>query len=99
MKVLLFSNDSCGSCRKWKPTFLKLMNQFNLEFDVIDNFKDKDKAKQYNVTGIPCTIFLNNRGIELGHILGSMIEELAIRDIQYYIKKDGEARDSGLQPA
>ena len=93
MKVLLFSNDSCGSCRKWKPTFLKLMNQFNLEFDVIDNFKDKDKAKQYNVTGIPCTIFLNNRGIELGH------EELAIRDIQYYIKKDGEARDSGLQPA
>lgn len=58
MKVLLFSNDSCGSCKKWKPTFLKLMNQFHLEFDVIDNFKDKDKAKQYNVTEFHVQYFL-----------------------------------------
>lgn len=90
MKVLLFSNDGCGSCRKWKPTFEKLMKNHNLDYEIIDNFKERDKAKQYNVSGIPCTIFINNSGQELGHILGSMIEELAERDIQYYIKKDAE---------
>lgn len=97
MKVILFSNDGCGSCRKWKPTFMKLMEKHNLDYEIVDNFKDRDKAKKYDVNGIPCTIFLNNSGQELGHILGSMVEELADRDIQYYIKKDGETTADRLQ--
>lgn len=90
MKALLFSNDGCGSCRKWKPTFIKLMDKYKIDYEVIDNFKDRERAKQYNVKGIPLTIFINNQGVELGSVLGSMLEELADRDIQYYLKKDAE---------
>lgn len=90
MKALLFSNDGCGSCRKWKPTFIKLMGKYNIDYEVIDNFKDRERAKQYNVKGIPLTVFVNNKGVELGSVLGSMLEELADRDIQYYLKKDAE---------
>lgn len=90
MKALLFSNDGCGSCRKWKPTFIKLMDKYKIDYEVIDNFKDRDRAKQYNVTGIPLTVFVNNQGVELGSVLGSMLEELADRDIQYYLRKDAE---------
>jgi len=90
MKALLFSNDGCGSCRKWKPTFIKLMDKYKIDYEVIDNFKDRERAKQYNVKGIPLTVFVNNQGVELGSVLGSMLEELADRDIQYYLKKDAE---------
>jgi thiol-disulfide isomerase/thioredoxin len=90
MKALLFSNDGCGSCRKWKPTFIKLMDKYKIDYEVIDNFKDRERAKQYNVKGIPLTVFINNQGVELGSVLGSMLEELADRDIQYYLKKDAE---------
>lgn len=90
MKALLFSNDGCGSCRKWKPTFIKLMDKYNIDYEVIDNFKDRERAKQYNVRGIPLTVFVNNQGVELGSVLGSMLEELADRDIQYYLRKDAE---------
>lgn len=90
MKALLFSNDGCGSCRKWKPTFIKLMDKYKIDYEVIDNFKDRERAKQYNVKGIPLTVFVNNKGVELGSVLGSMLEELADRDIQYYLKKDAE---------
>ncbi len=90
MKALLFSNDGCGSCRKWKPTFIKLMDKYKIDYEVIDNFKDRERAKQYNVRGIPLTVFVNNQGVELGSVLGSMLEELADRDIQYYLKKDAE---------
>ena len=90
MKALLFSNDGCGSCRKWKPTFIKLMDKYKIDYEVIDNFKDRERAKQYNVRGIPLTVFVNNQGVELGSVLGSMLEELADRDIQYYLRKDGE---------
>ena len=90
MKALLFSNDGCGSCRKWKPTFIKLMDKYKIDYDVIDNFKDRERAKQYNVRGIPLTVFVNNQGVELGSVLGSMLEELADRDIQYYLRKDAE---------
>lgn len=90
MKALLFSNDGCGSCRKWKPTFIKLMDKYKIDYEVIDNFKDRERAKQYNVRGIPLTVFVNNQGVELGSVLGSMLEELADRDIQYYLRKDAE---------
>ena len=90
MKALLFSNNGCGSCRKWKPTFIKLMDKYKIDYEVIDNFKDRERAKQYNVRGIPLTVFVNNQGVELGSVLGSMLEELADRDIQYYLKKDAE---------
>jgi len=90
MKALLFSNDGCGSCRKWKPTFIKLMDKYKIDYEVIDNFKDRERAKQYNVRGIPLTVFVNNQGVELGSVLGSMLEELADRDIQYYLMKDAE---------
>ena len=90
MKALLFSSDGCGSCRKWKPTFIKLMDKYKIDYEVIDNFKDRERAKQYNVRGIPLTVFVNNQGVELGSVLGSMLEELADRDIQYYLRKDAE---------
>ena len=90
MKALLFSNDGCGSCRKWKPTFIKLMDKYKIDYEVIDNFKDRERAKQYNVRGIPLTVFVNNQGVELGSVLGSMLEELADRDIQYYLRKDAK---------
>lgn len=90
MKALLFSNDGCGSCRKWKPTFIKLMDKYKIDYEVIDNFRDRERAKQYNVRGIPLTVFVNNQGVELGSVLGSMLEELADRDIQYYLRKDAE---------
>ena len=90
MKALLFSNDGCGSCRKWKPTFIKLMDKYKIDYEVVDNFKDRERAKQYNVRGIPLTVFVNNQGVELGSVLGSMLEELADRDIQYYLRKDAE---------
>ena len=90
MKALLFSNDGCGSCRKWKPTFIKLMDKYKIDYEVIDNFKDRERAKQYNVRGIPLTVFVNNQGVELGSVLGSMLEELADRDIQYYLRKAAE---------
>ena len=90
MKALLFSNDGCGRCRKWKPTFIKLMDKYKIDYEVIDNFKDRERAKQYNVRGIPLTVFVNNQGVELGSVLGSMLEELADRDIQYYLRKDAE---------
>ena len=95
MKVILFSNDGCGSCRLWKPTFIKLMDKHGLEYEVIDSFKDKDMARKYDIKGLPCTVFLNNDGNELGHILGNMIEELADRDIEYYKEKDGLQQAQG----
>ena len=66
------------------------MDKYKIDYEVIDNFKDRERAKQYNVTGIPLTVFVNNQGVELGSVLGSMLEELADRDIQYYLRKDAE---------
>lgn len=89
MKVLLFSNDGCGSCKKWKPLFLKLMEKYHLEFDVIDMYKPNNRAmkEKYGVEGIPDTVFVDDNGNKIGHVLGNMIEELADNQIEYYMTK------------
>ena len=89
MKVFLFSNDGCGSCRKWKPLFLKLMEKYHLEFDVIDMYKPINRAmkEKYGVEGIPDTVFVDDDGNKIGHVLGNMIEELADNQIEYYMTK------------
>lgn len=89
MKVLLFSNDGCGSCRKWKPLFLKLMEKYHLEFEVIDMYKPNNRAmkEKYGVEGIPDTVFVDDDGNKIGHVLGNMIEELADNQIEYYMTK------------
>lgn len=89
MKVLLFSNDGCGSCKKWKPLFEKLMEEYDLEYEVVNMYdpKNKDLKDKYGVTGIPDTIFTDDNGVEIGHVLGNMLEELARKQIEYYISK------------
>lgn len=89
MKVLLFANDGCGSCKRWKPTFEKLMKKYKLEYQVIDLYKleNKELKDKYGVSGIPDTIFVDDDGNEIGHVLGNMIEDLAITQIEYYLKK------------
>ena len=87
MKVLLFSNDGCGSCKKWKPTFEKLMKKHGLEYKLIDQYNPKNKplVEKYDVHGIPYTVFIDNDGNKIGDILGNMNDELAERDIKYYV--------------
>jgi thioredoxin-related protein len=41
--------------------------------------------RKYDVHGIPYTVFIDNSGNKIGDILGNMIEELADRDIKYYV--------------
>lgn len=91
MKVILFSNDGCGSCKTWKPVFEKLMNQYKLEYQEVNMYdpKNRDIVKQYDVHGIPYTVFVGDNSQKLGDILGNMNEELAERDIKYYMSLDG----------
>ena len=86
MKVLLFSNDGCSSCKTWKPTFEKLMKEYKLEYQVIDNYdpNNRDLTIKYEIQGIPDTIFVDDEGEKIGHVLGNMIEDLAKKQIEYY---------------
>lgn len=85
MKIILFGNDGCGSCRKWKPVFERLMNEYQLEYEYIDIDKNKIMKDKYQIHGIPTTLILNDNGDEIGNILGNMDEEIARRQIEYYI--------------
>lgn len=89
MKVFLFSNDGCGSCKKWKPLFEKLMKEYGLEYELVNMYdpKNKELREKYGVSGIPDTIFTDDDGNEIGHVLGNMLEELARKQIEYYISK------------
>ena len=65
----------------------KLMEKYQLEYELINQYdpKNKELISKYDVHGIPYTVFIDNSGNKIGDILGNMIEELADRDIKYYV--------------
>lgn len=67
--------------------FEKLMKDYNLEYQVLDMYdpQNKEMKERYGIQGIPDTIFTNDEGEEIGHVLGNMVEDLARRQIDYYI--------------
>jgi len=86
MKVILFGNDKCGSCREWKPVFDKLMKEYQLDNEFIDIEKDKINKEKYDIHGIPMTIFFDDDGNEIGNILGGILDEnFARKQIDYYV--------------
>ena len=84
MKVILFGNDKCSSCLKWKPVFERLMNEYGLNHVYIDIDQDKISKEKYQIHGIPVTIFFNDNDEEIGNILGNMNEDIARQQIEYY---------------
>ena len=82
MKILLFEDDKCGSCRKWKPVYSNIVNILGIEHEETD---DKDKRKEYNIKGLPTTILLDDSGNEVYSILGNVNEDKALESLRYYI--------------
>lgn len=58
-EVLLFKAEWCGHCKKFKPVWneLKEMYKNKYVFNTYDSDEDKDKMKQWGVSGFPTIIF------------------------------------------
>lgn len=80
MKAILLSSDKCGSCKLYKPVFQDIMMDFDIEYKIIDD----DEVKNYNIGGLPTTIFTDDDGNELGRIMGNVSSDELIKQILYY---------------
>lgn len=85
MKVIKLSASWCGPCRVYRPTFEKVskMDAFsNIEFEEMDVDENEDFAVSHNVRGVPCTLFLNNKGVEVGRLVGLQTEDALVNKIK-----------------
>ena len=53
-----------------------------IEFEEMDVDENEDFAASHNVRGVPCTLFLNNKGEEIGRLVGLQTEEALIEKIK-----------------
>lgn len=88
IKALLIYSDGCKSCREWKPTFEKLMEQYNIEYDMAED------AEGLQINGLPLTIFYDDEIAPdetdikpMDELLGNYTEEYARERIEKLISK------------
>lgn len=76
-KILKFSANMCGACRRYEKTFEAIKYELpDYEFINYDIDQNRDKFEEYQVTGMPTTIVIEN-GVEKKRIEGYMtVEEL-----------------------
>ena len=73
--IIDFYADWCGPCKRLKPVFDKLSNEYEgkICFKRLNTENEEMIAMEYGIRGIPCLIVLNNKK-EVGRIAGYMGE-------------------------
>lgn len=68
MKIIKFSSNFCGTCRKL-DAILEIANLVPDEYKVITD-NELEIAKKYNVASFPTLIKFNDKGEEIARITG-----------------------------
>lgn len=69
-KVLMFSASWCGPCKAAKPVFNQLKESAQgVDFQVIDIDENHKLATDYNISGVPTFVVLEN-GVEVQRMVG-----------------------------
>lgn len=90
-KIIDFYGSWCSPCRAYKPTFEKVskMDEFgDIEFEELDVDENEDLAAEYEIRGVPATIFLNNKGEIVDRLAGLQTEDVLIRKIREAFPKN-----------
>jgi thiol-disulfide isomerase/thioredoxin len=76
-QILKFSANMCGACRRYEKTFDAIKYELpDYEFIAYDATVDRDKFEEYQITGMPTTVIIDN-GIEKKRVEGYLtVEEL-----------------------
>jgi len=58
--VLYFSTEWCGPCKIFYPTVQQVCNATGITLQKVDAEKNRDLAQQYDITGVPTLIIMEN---------------------------------------
>lgn len=87
-EIIVFGSDHCSSCIKWKPVIEKIKDDLKIAYRYVMVDENTDLKEKYKVTAVPVTLLFQN-GSEVARIMGSMSEDIALEQINYF-NGDGE---------
>ena len=70
-KVVMFSASWCNPCKQAKPVFQQLKSTYpQVQFEVVDIDEHRDMAQDFNVTGVPTFMVIENNE-EVSRLVGA----------------------------
>ncbi len=82
MKVLKFGAVWCSACLIMKPRWKEIEEEHDwLETEYFDADEDPEFLEKYEVSNIPCFIFLDSEGKEIKRMSGEIDKEELVQTI------------------
>lgn len=60
MRVIMFTGSWCQPCKQMKPTFLEVVKELGVEYDVLDVSEQMNFARQCGVRSVPAVVIVED---------------------------------------
>ena len=71
MELIKFKAEWCGPCKMLAPILNQLSEETGIPVREIDTDKDPEQADVWGVSGIPTTILVDDKGVEVSRVVGA----------------------------
>lgn len=87
--IVDFSATWCPPCRELKPVFENLEKEYSgkVDFASVDVDENGSLAEIYEVSSIPCLVFISSSGEELGRVVGYQTREQLKEEISSHFAR------------
>ncbi|SHH59198.1 thioredoxin family protein [Thermosipho atlanticus] len=82
MKIYYFKNDNCSVCAAVLPKVMKLSEDYDIDFEIIDVLENPEFAGQHLVLTVPTVLIMEN-----GQELARFARNFSISDISSFIDR------------
>ena len=84
IKIIKFGASWCAPCKTFEPVFKSIAKEYEDKAIFIEKDIEEceEEAEEYQIRSVPTLLFLDEKGVAVGRIVGTVSKEIVIETLE-----------------